>query len=222
MNPDLGPVGIDTSRPSVPALAAITPPLPSTQAQEARSYVCTIPNASMHRTDGKRLGFVFGFLTTQFAEDIKYLEAEIAAGNIYVRQATADEINNANMRLDPRGTMEKQVRAQLEPQLRAELEARIRAEMLTGSGVNLDAAKVAGVDAAPMEGKLIETPGAQVVLTGAAAAQMSIGERARLAAAGKPIPPAPLMTQAVPPLQGIVGTADISGGAVDSNSVSGK
>jgi hypothetical protein len=60
MNPDLLNPSDSKLDMRVVATAAITKPLPTTKVT-AKSYYCTVPSASMHRNDGKKLPFVFGF-----------------------------------------------------------------------------------------------------------------------------------------------------------------
>lgn len=126
MNPDL----IDSQHPQqVPALAALTRPLGSTMQEEYKCYVCTVPNASTHRADGKKLPFVYGFMRTNIMQDIKHMEYEISELNPYFRHATAQEIEAYDMRTDPRGTLTRNITAELTPQLRAEIELQVRAEL---------------------------------------------------------------------------------------------
>lgn len=126
MNPDL----IDSQHPQqVPALAALTRPLGSTLQEEFKSYICTVPNASTHRADGKKLPFVYGFMRTNIKQDIAHMEHEIDELNPYFRHATAQEIEAYDMRTDPRGTLTRNITAELTPQLRAEIELSVRAEL---------------------------------------------------------------------------------------------
>lgn len=138
MNPDLLPPGVD------PAVAARVQPLNTLTAPyplhkvATKCYVTTVPAASMHRPDGKRLAFVHGFLSTDQKYDIDYLDSEIAQGNSYIREATTAEINAAKMKIDPVGTIRDQLRPQIEAELREEIEAKIRAEMAAaGKDVNV-------------------------------------------------------------------------------------
>lgn len=126
MNPDL----INSEHPlQVPPLNVITKPLGTTLLPTFKCYHCTVPNASTHRTDGKKLAFVHNFLRTNIAQDIAHLDHEIAEGNQYFREATEQEIEQYDMRTDPRGTIAKSVRAEIEPQLRAEIEQELRAKL---------------------------------------------------------------------------------------------
>lgn len=124
-------------------------------------YICTVPNASMHNFDGKKIPFVGGFLATDLKGDIAYLDDEIESGNLYIRHATEEEALSYNLRTDPRGTIRAEltdeVRNELEASLRVELEAKIRAEMI-GAG---DSTKLAGVDAGANTGT--PTPGAPII-----------------------------------------------------------
>jgi hypothetical protein len=94
----------------------------------------------MIRSDGKKLAFVFGILSTNDVYDIRYLDAEIQLGNPYVRKATKDEVDFYQMKIDPRGTMEKQLTPEIEAKLRVELEVQLRKELekkLSTLGVDL-------------------------------------------------------------------------------------
>lgn len=196
MNPDLLPAGTDPQAPpAVPSIAAITRPLPATKSFSTKYYVCTVSAASMHRKDGKKLPFVFGFLATDLLHDQEYLDAEIVEGNTYVREATEEEIRAANMKFDPKGTIKKELAAELEPQIRAELEQKLRGEMedeLRKQVAALqddkflikppesekiatdDAGKLGGIDALKKriedaKKSTVEVPGAKVIMTSQAA-----------------------------------------------------
>lgn len=133
----------------VPALHALTAPMPNTKIAQKAYFVCTLQTACMHRGDGKKLPFINGVLATNIAEDISYLRREINEHqNPYVREADSEEVQEIEMLLNPRDTMKKAVRAEVEAELRSEIERsireRINAEMVAGS---TDAAKIAGIDA---------------------------------------------------------------------------
>lgn len=98
-----------------------TRPLPATKAAELKYYVSTIPTASMHRPDGKRLPFINGFLIADLFYDQEYLDHEIADGNTYVRHASEHEVESAKMRLDPVGTVAAKITEDLELQIRTKL-----------------------------------------------------------------------------------------------------
>lgn len=184
---------MDPSGNRVQPINYITKPMATTKTQ-TRYYVCVAPNASMHRQDGKRLGFVHGYLETDIAEDQSYLDREIAEGNPYIHEASAQEVHEAQMRLRPRETMKKQLMEELEPQLRDEITAKILQEMqeqATGSG---DADRLAGVDGAK---RLLE----------------------RMKAGGRVTGATVLMDSPAPPLKGIVSSADITN-AIDAASSS--
>jgi hypothetical protein len=57
------------------------------------------------------------------------LNAEISSGNPYLRVATTEEINNYRMKVDPKGTMAREMTPGIEAKVRAELEITLRAEM---------------------------------------------------------------------------------------------
>lgn len=112
---------------TVPTLPGITKPFPVTMLAEAKNYICTMLNHHMHRTDGKRLAFTFGHLETKDAHDIEYLDSEINSGNNpFIRRATPEEVNAFHMRVDPRGTMEKQLTPEIEDRVRAELQIELQ------------------------------------------------------------------------------------------------
>lgn len=150
MNPDL----LDPMNPqaSVAPLTTMTRPLGTTLLDEYHCYICTVPAASTHRRDGKKLPFVNGFMRTNIKQDIEHMDLEIAEGNQYFRIATKEEEQAYDMRVDPKGTMKRmvreeitqEVRASVEAELRATLEAQIRAELAGEKGgiVIPDSAKV--------------------------------------------------------------------------------
>jgi hypothetical protein len=146
---------------SVPPVAAMTEQYPVVKVKETRYYVCTVSSASMNRKDGKKLAFVNGIYKTDDKYDIEYLDAEIDAGNNYLREASTDEIKSEHMRVDPVGTM----RADMEPTLRRELEEKIRREMAERD-LDVDEDKVGGVDEKNDPRKTVETGNATVKLGG--------------------------------------------------------
>lgn len=138
MNPDL----LDPMNPQqVPPLNVITKPMGTTLLKEYKCFHCTVPNASTHRADGKKLAFVHNFLRTNIAQDIAHLEHEIAEGNQYFRPATEQEIEQYDMRTDPRGTLTKSIHAELVPQIRAEVEQELRATLEAQIRAELSGAK---------------------------------------------------------------------------------
>jgi hypothetical protein len=82
-------------------------------------------------------------LQTDILEDQQYLEIEIASGNPYVREATVDEIRDAKMRMDPKGTIRAELRPEVEKEICDTLEALIQQEM----DATQDGKKIASVDA---------------------------------------------------------------------------
>lgn len=97
----------------VSPLNFITRPMGNTKLENPVWYVCTIPNASMHRQDGKKLPFVNGFLKVWFREDQNFLNEEIDVGNPYLRLANEAEIGQARMIEDPLGVIKDAVRAEV-------------------------------------------------------------------------------------------------------------
>lgn len=221
MNPDLLNPGDDGSRPSVPQTPHITKPFPVAIASDYKHYICSVPAASFHRTDGKKLAFVGGYLATNLTHDQQYLDDEIASGmNDYIRYARPEEIRAFEMKMDPRGTLTKEIRAEMEPEIRArveadlrtELEAKIRAELAAGGSSfeegkkettpapgSEDLSKVQGIDAATRAKELLAQSGMKGSTTDAH---------------GNSI----VMRSVAAPLSGIVSTKDIGGGAAGSAS----
>lgn len=140
-----------------PTARGTTPISPVVHTGVKKAYICSLPNASMHRPDGTRIGFRFGFMETDLKATQDYLDNEIIGGHEFLRYATPEEIETAHMRLDPMGTMKDKIKSEMEQELRAELEAKIRAEMglanveqvsmIDVTQPNLDAAKLSGSDA---------------------------------------------------------------------------
>lgn len=143
-HPDFAAPG-DSTGFSVAALPSMTSPLPIVKATEVLYYICTIPAASMHRTDGKRLAFRFGVYETGDLEDQKYLNNELSKNIPYLRMATAEEVREYKMRIDPRGTMRSEITEELEESMRERLEAQIIANLRT-RGIDVDALALGGVD----------------------------------------------------------------------------
>lgn len=142
-NPNLlDPTSLTSDR--VSPLAGMTKPLPVRLLPEDQTayFVCTMLNHHMHRTDGKRLAFVFGTLATRDLYDIQYINDEISAGNPFVREATSQEIRSYSMRVDPKGTLAKEITPEIEQRVRTELEVSLRSsweKQLNSIGVTLTA-----------------------------------------------------------------------------------
>lgn len=139
-NPDLQAVGNENLVPRVPPLTTMTPPMPNTKMNDFVYFTCTIPNASLFRQDGKKLPFVAGYLKTNIAEDIQYLDGEIQHGNIYIKRATAKEVEAARMYEDPLGMIKDAVRIEVERNVKEsytveQLEALLKEKKDKASGV---------------------------------------------------------------------------------------
>lgn len=151
IDPLVGSPDQPTIRPHVMPLQAITKPSP-TVFVDMKYYVCTVANASFHRYDGTRIGFRFGFLETNVEATQHYLDWEIQQGNLYLRHASTEEVQEAKMRLDPVGTIREKYKEELELELRVKLEAEIREKMNASdpqqavNRSNVDAEKLAGMD----------------------------------------------------------------------------
>lgn len=181
-----------------------TKPFP-TAFTEWAYYYCPVPNASMHRKDGKRLGFINGVFATNIVADIQHLDAEIADGHPALRRATDQEVHSYKMFMDPKGTMKEQllndpsVRSQIEEELRAKLENEIRAKLAREMGMDVppasvmgsvegaaDAAKLAGTDVLDRLKTAIKTPGgATIIPSSAPAAAIKPVSTADIASAAK-------------------------------------
>lgn len=137
-NPDLIAAGADMVRVSAPALfrnvtedgrvVESVKAFPAIKAPEKKFYSCSVPTASFHRTDGKRLGFVFGIFETDLAYDQWYLDQEIADGNPYLALASTEDINAFKFRMNPRASMREEIMS--DPEVRQSLTDQILAELL--------------------------------------------------------------------------------------------
>lgn len=127
-----------------------TAPLPALFAKEVKYYASSVPTASFHRTDGKRLGFVHGILETKLHYDQLYLDNEIADGNPYLVKATDEQIRAHKYRLNPKETMKAELLS--DPEVKQQLTDQIMAELVRnaapGSALaqELDRLRLAGVD----------------------------------------------------------------------------
>lgn len=140
----MGPAGQEPGK-SVQPLAAMTPPEPATPAPTTEYYYCPVPNASMHRPDGFRLPFLHRIHATGLLPSQKYLDAEIAGGNPYIRKATEEEISTYKMLTNPRETLTQQITAEVEMTLRQRIEAEIK-EKLAKQGIDPDFIKIQTAD----------------------------------------------------------------------------
>jgi len=179
-----------------------TAPLPTKHTGKEKYYFCGIPNVSIHRTDGKRIGFVFQVYKTDIEADIKFLDAEIAEGHPDIRYATDEEIRNYEFHRDPRGTMKKEVAADLEKELTETITKKILGQL----GISEEDFKdnslenIQGVDGNTMlSQKLTE-----------------MKDKAIQGAGVKITPTGPLMAAQAPTLKGIVGSSTIAEGAKTS------
>lgn len=132
---------------SVPAIEAKTAPMPTTRSSETAYYYCPVPNTSMFRPDGMRLVFIQGVHATDLVSTQKYLNDEIAEAHPYLSVATEEQVQRYKMHVNPRGTIEEELRPKLEIELRAKLEAQIREEMMQKGVAPLSSEeKLGGVD----------------------------------------------------------------------------
>ena len=143
----LQPAAGGASAVAVPSLVTITPPMPNTKLEDYRYFHCTMAVANMHRQDGKKLPFIQHVLKTNIKEDITYLMKEIEEGNQYIRVASAEEIQRAQIMEDPMGAVRKAVVADLSlDDLEALIAQRRIAAASTAKVPLTDAARIAGVD----------------------------------------------------------------------------
>lgn len=134
--------------------------------KETVYYFNSVPGASMHRPDGKKLPFMFNICATNIQQDINYLEAEIEEGHGYVRHATEAEVHLYKMRTDPTGTLTAELRPKIEAELREKLEAEIRERLMGEFGNFSDADKLAGVDKAGLDkNEVIQAGTGKVVIS---------------------------------------------------------
>lgn len=123
------------------------PAMGTTKLDEPVFFTCTMPNASIHRPDGKRLAFMNGVFKTDIRQDVEYLDNEITEGHPYVKRATDVEVKTYEMKSDPRATIEKELRPKIELEIREKLEQEIRAQVMMSIELeNADASKLGGVD----------------------------------------------------------------------------
>jgi hypothetical protein len=157
-DPNLIPAG-NSGQMGVPALEARTKPLGTTRTQEMRYYANSHPNASMFRTDGKRLFFQYGVYGTDILQDQDFLDKEIADGHPYLTHATPDQVHQHRMTVAPKET----IRAEVTMEIESDLRAKILAEIAAGTTVvpGLDADKLAGVDIADKL-RAIQSGGARI------------------------------------------------------------
>lgn len=110
-NPDL--LSTSGAQQTVSPIAAITQPMSNTRTEPVWFY-CTLPTASFHRQDGKKLPFMHNFYKAETVEDIRYLRNEIVGQNPYLREATSEEMQNVQMKENPIAAIKEQVRAEVE------------------------------------------------------------------------------------------------------------
>jgi hypothetical protein len=145
--------------PRVPALAALTAPMPNTKVKQKAYFVCTLKTAAMHRYDGKKLPFINGVLGTDIQQDIDYLRYECENGNQYIREANPEEVQDIENLLNPRAALLTSVKKEVEAELRETIEAEIRAKLALEMSVgNTDGARIAGIDGGGQVLKAADAP----------------------------------------------------------------
>lgn len=140
MNPDLITAGESHQMPGVPGFTNFrgqTAELPTVHTKVDHYYIMVMPAASMHRADGKRLAFVHGILKTDIKADIDYMKEQIENGSQYVREATVNEVREYNIKMDPKGTMRKEVEEELRGTLEEEIRAQLMAELMASGQLNI-------------------------------------------------------------------------------------
>jgi hypothetical protein len=175
-SPDLINSGSNAAPIAVPPLAAgvqrepgsplPTAPLPNNKVDTSRYYYCTVPTASMHRTDGKKLPFVNGLLKTDIEQDILFLDKEISEGNIYIRHATEDEVAHAKLIEDPMGAVREAVKAEVLGSFSVEELEKLLAERRAATSVTTDANKLAGTQVNQQASLALAAKGVNAAHTG--------------------------------------------------------
>ena len=106
------------------------PKLSTAKSSVTKYYYCPITYASFFRPDGMRLVFVQGVHATDLVATINYLDAEISGENgdphPYLSIATEEQVTHYKMFVDPRGTLEEELRPKIEAEMREKLEEEIR------------------------------------------------------------------------------------------------
>ena len=201
------------SDPNATRTNRVTPqqqPLPARPTKVVKYYFCTRLHHQMHRTDGKTLRFDWGVYRTNDYFDQQYLDEEIFRGNDYVREATQEEINAYNMRVDPKGSITREVTPLIRQAFKEELRAKL--QNMTAAGMK------AGLSQAQIEALLADD---DTDVVGAGTIQgVDAGEPGKVVQAGA----AKLsnfkgaMTAKIPNLQGIGNTATMANVSGESNS----
>lgn len=145
-NPDLLQPNAGGAAVAVPQLVTITPPMDNTKQDDYVYFHCTMSVASMHRKDGKKLPFINHVHKTNIIEDIQYFDREIAEGNNYIRRATKEEVQRAQINEDPMGAVRQAVKEELSIEELEVLLTKRRAAQAAQKDPNTDANKLAGVD----------------------------------------------------------------------------
>jgi len=148
LNPDLGDPSKPVTEFSVPPLARITQAEPAVIMPTKKAYLCSVPNAAMFTHGAVKIVFIGGYLETDLQAVQLYLDEEIRIGNIYIKAATAEEQRAAHMRVNPEGTLEREISARLEVTLREKILAELAASNNSNSTViqDRDRELIAGVD----------------------------------------------------------------------------
>lgn len=123
-----------------------TKPDPVVDTRVEKHYMNSVANASIHRKDGTRIGFIFGHFSSSMKADKDFLDNEIEHGHPNIRHATDDEIRMSLMRKDPRGTMRKEIESDVRADLEVELRAKLLKEIAENGGVIPEKMKSAAVD----------------------------------------------------------------------------
>lgn len=107
-------------------------PLPNIDAQEVKYYACSRLNHHMHRQDGKRLTFIHGIYRADNVHDQKYLDHEISDQNPYVRRATDTEIEQYSMRVDPHGTIARELTSSIAAKVHKDFKEKLQQRVNDG------------------------------------------------------------------------------------------
>ena len=137
------------------------PPIPTVLLDTFSYFYCDVPNASIHRPDGKRIAFLFGVCKTNNKGDIEFLTREINDLHPNITMASAAQVKDYEYRMDPRGTVRAEVTQELEQDLRTKILAELARDGKLIAGVDIgDIKKVdrAATELANERPAMVETP----------------------------------------------------------------
>ena len=149
MVPGMPPPGSSTAS-MVQPIMSLAKPLPNLRAATTKYYTLTVPNSSMHRTDGMRLAFVNKVHETDIQASQDYLDGELLAGHPYLRVSTEEEVAAHKMSINPRAAIREELQRETEIATRQKLTEEIM-ETLRRKGIEVpvetvDELKLQGTD----------------------------------------------------------------------------